>query len=114
MFLYDSELKIMNVLWTCKGDLSAGRIYQLIKSQTHWHRNTVYSIIKKCIDKGAIQRYEPCFMCHALISKSDIQQEMIDKLVNSLFDGSRELFFVNLIKHKSDKLMFCIPYLSIL
>lgn len=98
MYLYDSELKIMNVLWTCKGDLSAGRIYQLIKHETKWHRNTVYSVINKCIDKGAIRRYEPYFMCHATIDQTDIQNEYINTLIDNHFDGSHESFIRNFIK----------------
>ena len=64
--LFDSELKIMNVLWQ-EGDCTAKYISDVLKEETGWNMNTTYTLIKRCIQKGAIERSEPNFMCHALI-----------------------------------------------
>ena len=64
--LFDSELKIMNVLWT-QGDVSAKHISNVLKEEIGWNMNTTYTLIKRCIKKGAIERLEPNFICHALI-----------------------------------------------
>ncbi len=56
MKLYDSELKIMDVLWK-RGDLSAGQLAKILKEVTGWNRNTTYTVIKKCIEKCAVERY---------------------------------------------------------
>ena len=62
--LFDSELKVMEVLWR-NGPLPAGRIAKILKAETGWNRNTTYTVIKKCIEKGAVMRTEPNFICTA-------------------------------------------------
>ena len=58
MKLFDSEQKVMDVLWR-EGDLHAGRIAEIPNDEIAWNRNTTYTVIKKCIEKGAIERQEP-------------------------------------------------------
>ena len=97
--LFDSELKVMDVLWK-KGDTTAKEISDILKEEIGWNMNTTYTVIKKCIAKGAIQRNEPHFSCHALIEKSEVQQAETEELVEKLFDGSPELLFASLLGSK--------------
>ena len=71
--LFDSELKVMGVLWR-EGDCTAKHISDVLKQEVGWNMNTTYTLIKRCIGKGAIQRSEPNFLCHALIQKEEVQQ----------------------------------------
>ena len=48
--LFDSELKVMEVLWK-EGDLPAGQIAKILKEEIGWNRNTTYTVIKKCVEK---------------------------------------------------------------
>ena len=80
--LYDSELKVMDVLWK-KGEMSA---------------NTTYTIIKKCIKKGAIERKEPNFVCKPLISREEVRKYEINELTNRLFGGSRLSLFSSFVE----------------
>ena len=97
--LFDSELRVMEVLWR-EGDLSAGQIAKLLKGEIDWNRNTTYTVIKKCIDKGVLERYEPNFMCKATITKEQVQHAQTDELIDKLFDGSIEKFFSAFIGNK--------------
>ena len=97
--LFDSELKVMEVLWK-EGDLAAKTISEILGKLIGWNKNTTYTVIKKCVEKGAIERQEPNFICHALVSKEDVQCSEIDELVDKLFDGSTELLFASLVGHK--------------
>ena len=67
MKFHDTELKIMDVLWR-EGDVPARQIAEVVGAQTGWNINTTYTMIKRMIAKGAIERREPHFICHALIS----------------------------------------------
>ena len=89
--LFDSELKVMETLWK-EGDLPASEMAKLLKREIGWNRNTTYTIIKKCIEKGAIERIEPNYICHALVTKEYIQQVESSSLVNKMFEGSIEKF----------------------
>lgn len=94
--LFDSELKVMEVLWK-EGDQTAKEISDTLKESIGWNMNTTYTVIKKCIAKGAIARSEPHFMCHACITKEAVQQAEAEELVGKLFDGAPEGLFAALL-----------------
>lgn len=97
--LFDSELKVMDVLWK-EGDTTAKHISDVLKEEIGWNMNTTYTIIKRCINKGAIRRNEPNFMCHALILKEQVQEQETNELINKVFDGSVNQLFASLIGKK--------------
>jgi len=68
-----------------------------LKDETGWNMNTTYTVIKKCIKKGAIQRSEPNFMCHALIKKEEVQEAETNELIDKIYDGSEDKLFAALI-----------------
>ena len=94
--LFDSELKVMDVLWK-EGDMPAKQISDILKETTGWNMNTTYTVIKKCIAKGAIQRREPNFLCHALIARDVVQAAETEELLHKLFDSSPDLLFASLL-----------------
>ena len=97
--LFDSELKVMGILWK-GGDMTAKQISDILKAEIGWNMNTTYTVIKKCIAKGAIQRGEPNFLCHALIPKEAVQEAETDELIGKLFDGSADKLFASLLGRK--------------
>lgn len=90
--LFDSELKVMEQLWR-EGDLSAGALAKRLAVETGWNRNTTYTVIKKLVEKKAIERQDPGFICHALITKAEVQQREAESLLEKLFDNSPSLLF---------------------
>lgn len=96
---FDSELKVMRVLWN-EGDCNASHIADVLKKTVGWNVNTTYTVIKKCVAKGAIERTEPRFMCHALVSEKEAQKAHTDELVNDLYGGSVDMLFAALIERK--------------
>ena len=99
MKLFDSELKVMDVLWS-RGDTTAKEISNILRDSTGWNMNTTYTVIKKCVAKGAVQRTEPGFLCHALITKDAVRASEAGALMNKLFDGSPDLLFASLLGGK--------------
>ena len=97
--LFDSELKVMDVLWK-EGDMTAKQISDILKMTIGWNMNTTYTVIKKCIAKGAIERREPNFLCHALIAKDVVQAAETEELLHKLFDNSPDLLFASLLGHQ--------------
>lgn len=89
----------MNVLWR-GGDRTAKEISDILKAETGWNMNTTYTVIKKCIAKGAIERSEPGFLCRALIPKEAVQEAETDELIGKLFDGSVDKLFAALLGSK--------------
>ncbi|MCI8771277.1 MAG: BlaI/MecI/CopY family transcriptional regulator [Lachnospiraceae bacterium] len=97
--LFDSELKVMNVLWR-EGDTTAKHISDVLHEEVGWNMNTTYTLIKRCIKKGAIERTEPKFMCHALIPKEEVQEAETNELINKIYDGSVDKLFTALLGRK--------------
>lgn len=97
--LFDSELKVMDILWK-EGDVPAKHIADVLTKELGWNKNTTYTLIKRCMKKGAIERMEPNFVCHALIPKEDVQEAETDELINKIYDGSVDKLFAALLSRK--------------
>lgn len=85
--LHDGELNVMELLWSNK-ELAAKDISKIIKEYIGWEKNTTYTVIKRLIDKGAIKREDPGFICRANITKRKIQEIETRALLDKLYNGS--------------------------
>ncbi len=97
--LFDSELKVMDVLWR-EGDVTAKHIADVLNEKVGWNKNTTYTLLKRCIQKGAVERSEPNFMCRALIPKEQVQEAETNELIEKIYDGSADKLFAALIGRK--------------
>ena len=102
MKLFDTEWKVMEVLWQ-DGDTTAKELTLRLADSAGWNKNTTYTVIKKCVEKGAIERREPNFVCHAAITKRQAQKEEADSLVDKVFGGSAELLFASVLSGRKLK-----------
>lgn len=99
MKLFDSELKVMEVLWEM-GDIPARKIVDVLAERIGWNKNTTYTVIKKCIEKGAVEREEPGFMCRPIVTKEEVAQSETEQLIDKMYGGSSELFFSSFLKNQ--------------
>ena len=99
MKLFDSELKVMGILWQ-EGDTTAKKIAEILAEQTGWSKTTSYTVIKKCIDKGAIHRTEPNFTCHAAVSREQAQEEETTELINKMYGGMSDQLVAAILESK--------------
>lgn len=98
--LVDSELKVMDVLWK-EGDSTAKHISDVMTERYGWNINTTYTLLKRCAKKGALERQEPNFMCHALIMQEQVQAQETKELLDKVFDGSVDKLFASLLDKKN-------------
>lgn len=96
VMLSDSERKIMELLWK-EGDCPARSLAEQMERELGWNVNATYTLIKRCIRKGAVERREPGFLCHALVSWDSVRQAETEKLLDRVFDGSVDLLFSALV-----------------
>lgn len=99
MKLFDSEWKIMEILWE-ENDLPAKEVSVRMQERIGWNKNTTYTVLKKCVEKGAIERREPNFVCHARITRGQAQQAEMDALLDKAFGGSAQMLFASLLGSK--------------
>jgi len=98
--LYDSELKVMEILWK-QGEVTAKKIAEELDRQIGWSKTTTYTVIKKCINKGAIERKEPNFTSSPLLSKEEAQKYETRELIEKMYDGRPDQLIAALIGEKS-------------
>ena len=97
MKLYDSEMKIMELIWR-KEPVSAKELSLIAQDEIGWNKNTTYTVIKKAIKKGYVKREDPDFICTSLISKEDVRGSETRSLVDRLFGGSKKALFSALLE----------------
>lgn len=98
--LFDSERRVMQVLWEADAPVTAKEIARRLNEAVGWNKNTTYTVIKKCIDKGAIERREPNFQCFPLVRREEVRAAAAEELVEKVFDGSASLLFASLLSGK--------------
>lgn len=97
--LHEGELNIMELLWSNKS-LAAKDIAKIIKEYIGWEKNTTYTVIKRLIEKGAVKREDPGFICKAAISKRSVQISETKNLLDKLYGGSLSKFFVDYVANQ--------------
>ena len=89
--LFDSEIRLMELLWEC-GPIKAKALSLLAAERIGWNKNTTYTILTKLVDKGAVTRDEPGFLCTPAITRLQVQRGETASLIGKLFQGSRRAF----------------------
>lgn len=97
--LFDSELKVMEIIWA-KEPITAKEISLQLCDSIGWNKNTTYTIIKKLIDKQVILRTEPNFVCTAILNKAEIQKAETNSLIEKLYNGSKKMFFAAFLQNE--------------
>ncbi len=98
--LFDSELKILEILWR-EGELTAKQLAEITARETGWSKTTTYTVLKKCVDKGAVERKDPGFHCRALVSLEDVRASRTGELVDRLYGGRPDRLAAFLIQGKA-------------
>lgn len=97
--LHEGELNIMELLWSNK-ELAAKDISKIIKEYIGWEKNTTYTVIKRLIDKGAVQRTDPGFICSALVTQRSVREIETKRLLNQFYNGSLQTFISEYLKNQ--------------
>ena len=85
--LFEGELKLMELLWEHEG-ATAKELTLIAADRIGWNKNTTYTVIKKLVAKGVINREEPAFICRSLIRREDVGRDEAITVLHSFFGGS--------------------------
>ncbi|MCL1995493.1 MAG: BlaI/MecI/CopY family transcriptional regulator [Defluviitaleaceae bacterium] len=98
--LFDSELKVMEVLWK-EGDTPAKRIAEILAEDVGWSKTTTYTVIKRCHQKGAIERIQPNWICRPLITMEAAREYETTELINKMYGGATDRLVASLLGSKN-------------
>lgn len=99
MSLSDFEVDVMNVIWRF-GECTAPQVHQEVEKSKPVTYSTVKTIVDRLEKKGAINRtrtegrtifFEPA------IAPSEVQSNLVDKLLGTIFAGDRRPLFSRLL-----------------
>lgn len=96
MKLFESERKVMDVLWR-EGSITAGEVAKILSLDIGWNRNTTYTVINKCIKKGYISRGEDKFLCTPVITEDEVRNDELKELIEKYFDNSPVKLFSSVV-----------------
>ena len=94
--IFESELKVLEVLWN-EGDTTAKELAIKLNESTGWSKTTTYTVIKKCVDKGLIERLGTNFTCRVTITREEAQKQESAILADKMFGGSSDLLIASLL-----------------
>lgn len=98
--LFDSELKVLELLWN-GGELSAKDISAQAEDQLGWSKTTTYTVLKKCVEKGLVERTEPGFRCRALVTRQEAQRRETQGLIDRMYGGAADRLVASLLEGKA-------------
>jgi BlaI family penicillinase repressor len=89
--LSDAEFIVMEIIWQ-QCEIKATKIADLAKEKTGWEKNTTYTLINRLINKGAVKRTAPNFICSPIIKKDEVISTETKTFLNKMYGGSINLF----------------------
>lgn len=98
--IFDSELKVLELLWN-GGEMTAKDIAVQAKEQVGWSKTTTYTVLKKCVEKGLIERTEPGFRCRALVTQQEAQRQGAQELIDRMYGGAADRLVASLLEGKA-------------
>lgn len=97
MQFYDSEIKVLNILWRY-GELAAGEVAKILGEEEGWKRTTTYTMLQKCIDKGYVRRSEKGFRCRATMTREEAQMSSVSEQIEKSYSSKTAFFKAYLSK----------------
>lgn len=95
----DAEFPLMEHLWK-NTPLTALEAAIYAKEHFHWAKNTTYTVLKRLVERGALERIEPNYVLRPLVSRKEVQRWETDILVNKFFSGSLQNFFNSFLERE--------------
>jgi predicted transcriptional regulator len=87
--IFNSEYNFCLILWENE-PINSTRLAALCKERLGWSRSTTYTVIRRLCERGVIQNKDT--IVTSLLSKEQVQQAEMEKLMEKTFEGSIPAF----------------------
>ena len=94
----DGELRILNVLWK-QGPATVREVFEQIGEKAGIGYTTVLKVLQVMFEKGFVARDEAerRHVYSANLSRDDVQEQVVDDLLGTVFDGSKERLVMRIL-----------------
>lgn len=96
--LSETQLEIMNVVWDYE-ECSVADVWRILNERRGVTRNTVHTLIVRLEAKGWLTHREVsgAFLYAASVSRKETQQRYVQRMIQTVFDGSAERLVLTLL-----------------
>jgi BlaI family transcriptional regulator, penicillinase repressor len=96
--LSETQLEIMNLIWE-HGECSVAAVWNVLNERRGVSRNTVQTLIVRLEEKGWLKHREGSngFFYSATVSRVEVQRNSVQKLIETVFNGSAESLVLTLL-----------------
>ena len=96
--LSDAQWEIMTVIWE-RSECSVADVWKVLNERRGVARNTVHTLIVRLEEKGWLTHHEAegGFLYSATVSREHSQQSSVQRLIETVFDGSPEGLVLTLL-----------------
>mgnify|MGYP002573491884 CR=1 FL=1 len=84
------DLKVLKILWK-NGEMTASQVAAALQVEIGWNRNTTYTVLKRCVSRGFIERIEPLFLCRPIVTFGEVRRYQTKTLICVWYDDNPEL-----------------------
>lgn len=81
-----AEIRVMDVVWQENGT-SARFVASTLSQKFGYSASATYTLINRCIKKGALTRTDPGYYCTPLLTREEVQDAQADSMLDRLFEG---------------------------
>lgn len=85
--LFDAEWNLMEIVWAM-APTTASRIAAAAGQRFGWAKNTTYTVLKRLIGKGVLERSGTDFTVTPLVTRRQMQIAELNSLIANRFGGS--------------------------
>lgn len=97
----EAEHEIMKILWQHDKSISAYDIRQELKNSKGWERTTVLTLIRRLVEKGAInQQKRDIYYYSAKISEQEFTQGETQSFIKRIYNGNSKNLVATLFQNK--------------
>lgn len=100
--LSEAQMEIMLAVWKL-GDCTVADVLGELRRDRPITRNTVHTMMTRLADKGWLQVVDAgsTFTYRAAIDRDSVQQNAVEHMVKTVFDGSSEGLLMSLLQNSS-------------
>ena len=91
--IFDAEMYLMDKIWD-EGTIKAIDLANWATDNLGWKKCSTYSMLRKLLEKHAVQRDEPGFVLTPLVTREEIAVEETNLLIEKMFKGNKKQFLM--------------------
>jgi len=89
MNIPESEMKLMEVIWENE-PIRSGELVSIAFERLGWKKSTVYTVVKKLVNKGLIRNENAVITASA--ARGEVLSENSETVINKTYGGSLPMF----------------------